>query len=56
MKLIEGKDDEKIGRAERMIIELKNAQENSAAGELDKKLKRLRAKYEFKHGEYYNAS
>lgn len=39
-----------------MIIELKNAQENSAAGQLDKKLKRLRAKYDFKNKEFYNAS
>ena len=45
MRDIEVEDDERIVQAEKMIVQLKNAQENSAAGELDKRLKRLRAKH-----------
>jgi len=41
---IDGENNEKINQAEEMIYQLKNAQDNSAAGKLDKKLKRFRAK------------
>lgn len=39
-----------------MIYQLKNAQDNSAAGKLDKKLKRFRAKKLFTKNQFYDAS